>query len=85
MTIDAVIGDIKRAFGEPFRVWRIQPIQQGAERRGPGQPVGLLGPERLWILGGPLVNLRLEFADATNPATGRTSGPRYPDRSTSHS
>ncbi|CAG7021618.1 hypothetical protein PICSAR164_03822 [Mycobacterium avium subsp. paratuberculosis] len=46
VAVHAVVGDVERAVGEPLGERRPGPVQHLGERCGPGQPVGLLGPER---------------------------------------
>ena len=46
MPVDAVVGDVELAADEPLGDRGLRPVQHLGERRLPGQPVGLLRPER---------------------------------------
>ena len=57
VAVDAVVGDVELAADEPLRERRVGPVQHLGERGVPGQPVGLLGPERQPVLLGLAVQL----------------------------
>ena len=46
VAVDAVVGDVELAADEPLGERRLRPVQYLVERGVPGQPVGLLRPER---------------------------------------
>ncbi len=56
MAIEAVVGDVELAAGEPFGVRRI-PFESVRWRLEPVKQLGLLGPECLGIFGGARVHL----------------------------
>ena len=57
VAVDAVVGDVELAADEPLGDRRVGPVQHLGERCVPGQPVGLLGPERQPVLLGLAVQL----------------------------
>ena len=52
-------GDVELPADEPLRERRL-PVQDRVPLRGPGQPLGLIGPERQPIRVRPLVRIRLD-------------------------
>ncbi len=73
VTVEAVVGDVELAVGEPRRERRVRPVQHLGERGVPVQFAGLVGPERLAVCGGPLVDLR-----GRHGALGELRGRREP-------
>src|SRR5215211_7851295 len=57
MSVDAVVGDVELATDEPLGDRGLGPVEDLVERGVPGQPVGLLRPERQAILLGLAVQL----------------------------
>lgn len=57
MAIHAVVSDVELAADKPFGERRIRPVQDLTEWGGPGQPVGLFGPECEPVLFGLAVQL----------------------------
>ena len=73
--VDAVVGDVELAADEPLRERRLRPVQHLVERRVPGQPVGLLRPERQPVglgLAVQLLGLRWPARRTRRPAGRRT-------------
>ena len=50
VAVDAVVGDVELAVGEPFRDGGVGPVEYLGERGVPVQPAGLLRPEREPVL-----------------------------------
>ena len=57
VTVHAVVRHVELAADEPLGERRLRPVQHLGERRLPGQPVGLLCPERQPVLLGFAVQL----------------------------
>ena len=61
VAVDAVVGDVELAVGEPVGERRLAPVQDLGELLAPAQPAArLVGPERLVVL----VGLRIEVLGA---------------------
>ena len=70
VTVHAVVRHIEFAADEPLGERRLRPVQHLGERRLPGQPVGLLRPERQPVFLGLAVQLRGRVGFAANSAGG---------------
>ena len=57
VAVDAVVGHVELAVGEPLGERCLRPVQHLGERGRPGQPIGLLGPEGQPVLVGLAVQL----------------------------
>ena len=57
VAVDAVVGGVELAADVPLREGRVRPVEDLVPLLGPGQPLGLLGPEALAVLGGPVVGV----------------------------
>ena len=56
VAVDAVVGDVELAADEPLGERRVGPVEHLVPLLGPVERLGLLGPEALGVLLGPLVD-----------------------------
>ena len=71
VAVEAVVGDVELAVGEPLRERRVAPVEGRGEGLVPVQGAGLVGPEAEPIGCGGLVEVRLAIAFAANSGLGR--------------